>query len=205
MKKQMANFIRRYIFNTTNEVQLEGKTIFDMIERLQETMKDQNRKILIHPMVFLMFFISGFISAYAEEQNDRNGWGIENAYHKYYDVNKFEAFKARVVKVKEVVPMAGMSPAVALEVKKDNHIIEVQICPTWFVQPEEIGIKKGDRVKIRGVPAIINGKKVFMASKIKKGDYFEFKARLTKDGKPLWIMTPEELFEEKEQENEDNW
>jgi hypothetical protein len=130
---------------------------------------------------------------------------VENAYHKYYDVSKFEAFKARVVKVREVVPMEGMAPAVALEVKKDDHIIEVQVCPTWFVRPEEIGIKAGDRVKIRGVPATINGKTVFMASKIKKGDYFEFKVRLTKNGKPFWTMTPEELFSEKDQENGHEW
>ena len=168
-------------------------------------MNHQNIKILINPMVFLIIFISGAIFSYAQEQHDRSGWGIENAYHKHYDVNKFETFKARVVKVKEVVPMAGMSPVVALEVRKDGHILEVQICPSWFVRPEEIGIKKEDRVKIRGAPATINGKKIFMASKIKKGDYFELKVRLTKDGKPLWTMTPEELFGEKEQENGDNW
>jgi hypothetical protein len=177
----------------------------NVIERLQEFMKDQNIKVLITLIVFLMLFISGTIFSYAESQNRRNGWGTASAYHKHYDVNKFEAFKARVVKVKEVVPMAGMSPAVALEVKKNGHIIEVQICPTWFVQPEEIGIKPGDRVKIRGVSATINGKPVFMASKIKKGDYFELKVRLTKDGRPFWTMTPEEIFGENRQENGDDW
>jgi hypothetical protein len=156
-------------------------------------------------MAFLMIFISGSIFSYAEEPYQRSGWGIENTYNKHYDVNKFEAFKARVVKVKEVIPMAGMSPAVALEVKKDGHIIEVQICPTWFVQPDEIGLKKGDRVKIRGVPATIDGKNIFMASKIKKGDYFELKVRLTKDGRPFWTMTPEELYGEREQVNGDSW
>ena len=91
--------------------------------------------------------------------------------------------------------------------KKNGTILEVQFCPTWFVQPEEIGIKKGDRVKIRGVPATINGKNVFMASKIKKGDYFQFKVRLTRDGKPFWTMTPEELFEDqkKGQEISEDW
>ena len=36
-----------------------------------------------------------------------------------------------------------------------------------------------------------------MASKIKKGNYFEFKVRLTKNGKPFWTMTPEELSRER--------
>jgi hypothetical protein len=32
-----------------------------------------------------------------------------------------------------------------------------------------------------------------MASKVKKGDSYEFKVRLTKDGTPFWTMSPEEL------------
>lgn len=165
------------------------------------------QKIFNFTLVFLTVLIASSIWSYAEQQNRLRGWGISDEYHKHYNIDKFGSFKARVVDVKEVVPMEGMSPAVALEVNKNGNIIEVQICPTWFVQPEEIGIKIGDWVKIRGVPATINGKEVFMASKIKKGDHFELKVRLTKDGKPFWIMTPEELFEDKnkEQNNDDDW
>jgi hypothetical protein len=38
-----------------------------------------------------------------------------------------------------------------------------------------------------------------MASKIKKGEDFEFKVRLTKDGSPFWTMSPEELERERAQ------
>jgi len=41
--------------------------------------------------------------------------------------------------------------------------------------------------------AEINGRDVFMGSKIKKGDYWELKVRLTKSGRPSWTMTPDEL------------
>ncbi len=106
------------------------------------------------------------------------------------------------MKIKKVVPMPGMSPAVALDVKDGNNIIEVQICPTWFIRPDEIGIKKGDKIKIRGVRANINVKEVFMASKIKKGDYFQLKVRLTKDGRPFWTMILQEITRERIQEQE---
>jgi hypothetical protein len=36
-----------------------------------------------------------------------------------------------------------------------------------------------------------------MASKVKKGDHYEFKVRLTKDGTPFWTMSPEELARER--------
>jgi hypothetical protein len=80
-------------------------------------------------------------------------------------------------------------------VKDGDDLIDVHICPTWFAKPEEVGVKKGDRVKMKGVWAEVDGKDVFMVSKIKKGesDVFEFKVRLTKNGKPFWTMTKEEL------------
>jgi hypothetical protein len=148
--------------------------------------------------------ISGVI---AGEQRHMKGWGVEDVYNRHYDAAKFEKFKAKVVEIKEVIPMPGMTPGVAMDVKDDGKIIEVQICPTWFVRPDEIGIKKGDRVSIRGIRANIDGKDVFMASKIKKEDYFELKVRFTEDGTPFWIMTPEALFKanKKERGEENNW
>lgn len=146
---------------------------------------------VISLLAFLGLGISGVI---AGEQRQMNGWGLESAYNRYFDVAKLEKFKAKVVKIKEVIPMPGMTPGVAMDVKRNGDIIEVQICPTWFVRPDEIGINKGDRVNIRGVRTKINGKEVFMASKIKKEDYFELKVRFTKDGIPFWTMTPEALF-----------
>jgi hypothetical protein len=76
-------------------------------------------------------------------------------------------------------------------------VIEAHVCPEWFCSIKDIGLKKGDRVKIRGCWAEINGKDIFMVSKIKKGDYFQYKVRLTKNGKPFWSMSPEELAYER--------
>ena len=156
-------------------------------------------------VIFLLVIFTGAHLVDAGEEREMQGWGLEDPYQRHYDVAKFKDFKARVVRVKQVVPMPGMSPAVALDVRYDDKIIEVQICPTWFAQPDEIGIKKGDRINIRGVPVTLNGKDVFIASKIKRGAYFVLKVRFTKDGRPFWTMTPEQLAEENEQEREDNW
>jgi hypothetical protein len=88
-------------------------------------------------------------------------------------------------------------------VRSGKRLIDVHICPTWFVNPVDVGIKKGDRVKIKGCRAEISGKQVFMASKIKKENHFEFKVRLTKNGKPFWALTPEEVVKESSPEQND--
>lgn len=129
------------------------------------------------------------------------GWGISDPYNKFYNYKEAERIKATVVKVVEVVPMPGMAPGVALEVREGGETIIVHLGPTAFLKPADTGLKPGDRVTVRGCWAEVNGKDVLMASKVKKGESFELKMRLTKDGTPFWAMTPEQLA--KEQQNKD--
>jgi len=136
----------------------------------------------------------GFNYAPAEDRRDMQGWEIDSPYNKLYDVREYEKIRAWVVRVKEVVPMAGMSPATALDVREGSDVFEVHLCPTWYRKPSDIRLKKNERIKIRGAWAEINGKDVFMASKIKQDPDVEIiKVRLTKDGTPFWTMDSEQI------------
>ena len=136
-------------------------------------------------------------SAWAADAADMKGWGVGDPYNRLYNPKELEKLKARVVKLAETVPMPGMSPAVVLEVREGSQTVTVHLCPSWFAKPSETGLKPGDDVVIRGSWAEINGKDVFLASKVKKGESQEFKVRLTKDGTPFWTMTPEQLARER--------
>ena len=146
---------------------------------------------------FTLAVVLGISPAQAEEKKDMQGWGIDDPYNQHYNVKEYEKLRAWVVRVKEIIPMPGMSPATAMEVREGDEIIEVHICPTWYKKPKDIRVKKGERIKIKGVWAYIDGKDIFMASKIKKDPDFEIvKVRLTSDGTPFWTMTPEQLAKE---------
>ena len=136
-------------------------------------------------------------TAFAADPAEKIGWGIDDPYNKLYNSKEIEKIKAKAVRVLEVVPLAGMSPATALEVQEGSSVILVHLCPVWFAKPADIGVRPGDPVTIRGCWAEINGKDVFLASKVKKGESQEFKFRLTRDGTPFWTMTPEQLAKEK--------
>ena len=161
------------------------------------------RSINLFIIVAMVIFAAGFIAnpVGAVDEQLMKGWEEGSPYNQLYDVKEFEYFRAWVVGFKEEPPMPGMSPATIMVVKDGDDLIDVHICPTWFAKPEEVGVRKGDRVKIKGVWAEVDGKDVFMASKVKKGDsdVFEFKVRLTKNGKPFWTMTKEELAHERAQ------
>jgi hypothetical protein len=137
--------------------------------------------------------------AMAQDKPDLEGWGKDSEYNKFYQVSEHDEFKGSVDEIMEVKPLPGMAPGVGLRVKdQDGDMVNVQLGPKSFVKVDSVGLKKGDRVKVRGSWAQIGGKDVFIASKVKKGENVELKVRRTKDGMPFWAMSPEELAKEKD-------
>ncbi len=159
--------------------------------------KYRQNKSMFFILVLLVCILGVRISS-AEEKRDMGGWEEGSAYNQLYDPKEMEKFKAIAMGFKKIVPLPGMSPGVALLVREsEDEIITVHLGPKWYVDPNSIQIKKGDKIKIKGVWAEVDGEDVFIASKVKKGDYYEYKVRLTKNGKPFWTMSPEELAREK--------
>ena len=160
----------------------------------------RKRNIQIGLGVILMvgLCLLGLESGFAGENRTMSGWELNSPYNKLYKTSEMDSFKGTVVDIKEVVPLPGMSPGLALEVSESKkETITVHLCPTSFENKKSIRIKKGDKVKITGVWAEINKKDVFMGSKVTKGDY-SLKVRLTKDGTPFWTMTPSQLAKERQ-------
>ncbi len=138
--------------------------------------------------------------AFSGEQPDLAGWERDSAYNKHYDASEFDDFKGVVEEIIDITPLPGMAPGLGLKVKdQDGDVVEVHLGPKSFVKPESIGLKKGDKVKVKGVWAALNDKDVFLASKVKKGEHVELKVRRTRDGAPYWTFSPEELAKEKEE------
>lgn len=151
---------------------------------------------LVITVLFSLLFAAEIVCS---QPKDMGGWGEDSAYNKLYKPTELDKFRCTVEKVIEVVPMEGMSPGIALIADEgDGEEFTIHVGPKWFLG-DSIGIRRGDRIKIRGSWAEINGEDVFMAAKIKRGDYFVLKVRLTKNGKPFWTMSPEELAKEREE------
>ena len=147
------------------------------------------------------FLCFGLRPVGADDKSGLTGWEKGSEYNRYYDASEFDDFKGVVEEIKEIVPLPGMAPGVGLLVRdQDGDKVEVQLGPKSFVKVESIGLRKGDKVKIKGVWVEMEGKDVFLASKVKKGEEAELKVRRTKDGAPYWTMSPEELEKEAAQQ-----
>lgn len=130
------------------------------------------------------------------EATGLTGWEKGSTYNSHYDYKERDAIKGKVVQFKEVVPLPGMAPGTALVFDEDGQNILVHLCPVAYADAQQTGIRKDIKTKIAGSWATVGNEDVFMAAKIKQGENFEFKVRLTKDGTPFWTMSPEELAKE---------
>lgn len=155
--------------------------------------------------VFLLmaagFFCAGPLPVAADDTSGLAGWEKGSEYNRYYDASEFDDFKGVVEEIQDIIPLPGMAPGVGLLVRdQDGDKVEVQLGPRSFVKVESIGLRKGDKVKVKGVWVEMEGKDVFLASKVKKGEDAELKVRRSKDGAPYWTMSPEELEKEAAQQ-----
>ncbi len=149
--------------------------------------------------VFALFCLTIFcLSTNSMADEKYRGWEIDSEYNKLYNNKERDRLKGVVVKFVKVKPLENMTNGTALLLDEgDGEKILVHICPEEFASARETGIRKGATVKIKGSWAIIDDEDVFMAAKIKQGENYSFKVRLTSDGKPFWTMSPEELAKER--------
>jgi hypothetical protein len=124
-------------------------------------MRNKFKPFLIIATIALISATLGLSNVQAEDNPDMKGWEADSPYNQLYDVREYEKIRAWVVRVKEVVPMPGMSPATAIDVREGDEVFEVHLCPTWYRKPSEIRLKKGDRIKLKGAWAEVNDKEVF--------------------------------------------
>lgn len=156
---------------------------------------------LVLALVALWGLVLGAPQARAADAAGLKGWERDSEYNKLYNVSEFDQFKGVVEEITVVTPLPGMAPGVGLKVRdQDGDAVNVDLGPKAFVDVDSIGLKKGDKVKVKGAWAEINGKEVFVASKVKKSEHVELKVRRTKDGVPFWALSPEELEKERQEQ-----
>jgi len=153
-------------------------------------------RLLSCTLASLFVFIAAH-SAFSEDKEGLAGWELGSEYNNLYNAKEMDRLKGVITKFIEVTPLPGMAEGAALMLDEgDGEQIQVHICPVAYAEANKTGLQKGVVTKIRGSWAVIDGKDVFLASKIKQGEHFELKVRLTKDGTPFWTMSPEELAKE---------
>ena len=164
-------------------------------------MRDTSRVMAMVWVTMMLLAVVRIPPGFAGEQRSFPGWEKGGAYDNHYKASEVDQFKGTVEDIIEITPLPGMAKGTGLLVRDEGKdLVTVHLGPQDFVDLRAIALKKGDKVKVKGVWAEIAGKDILMASKIKKGETTELKLRLTKDGTPFWTMAPDELAHQLSQE-----
>ncbi len=128
------------------------------------------------------------------------GWEQGGAFDAKYNIAEFDKIKGVYAGSSEITPLPGMAPglAVAVRDRADGQTVTVVLGPRSFVKDglDKLGLRDGERLNAYGAWTRIGEKDVLIATKLKKTEKEFLKVRRTKDGKPFWAMTPEELAAE---------
>jgi uncharacterized protein (TIGR03067 family) len=112
------------------------------------------------------------------------GWGPGSNYGRMYDPKTVETLEGEIVGVHYHTAGDRSGRGVHAMVKTTKETIELHLGPWWYVEKQDVQVKKGDRVKVNGSRITYEGKPALIAADIQKGD--ELLELRDKQGFPRW-------------------
>lgn len=112
------------------------------------------------------------------------GWGPEDEYQALFDKRSLDSVSGKVVLVERIFPMRGMSWGVEIQVQAPEETVAVHLGPVWYLKRQELQVREGDRVVVRGSRIRYQGGQALLATELSKGPA----TLLLRDarGQPLW-------------------
>jgi hypothetical protein len=98
------------------------------------------------------------------------GWGAQTQYSRMYNPQTVETLSGEVVSVDTIMPMQRMSHGVHLTLKTAKETISVHLGPSWYIENQDIQIKPGDKIQVKGSRISFAGKPAIIAASVKKGN-----------------------------------
>jgi hypothetical protein len=115
----------------------------------------------------------------AQQWKGSGGWGYKSQYQMMYNPQSISTIKG--------IPVSGMSYGIHLKVKTETETLSVHLGPAWFIERQDIEIKKDDTIEVKGSKIIFDEAPAIIAAEVKKGDTV-LKLR-DKNGLPVWAGT----------------
>lgn len=98
------------------------------------------------------------------------GWGPGAPYARLYNPKTVEIISGEVVNLETLTPMQGMGYGVHILLRADKETISVHLGPVWYIENQDVGLKPGDKIQVRGSRIIFQGKPAIIAAEVTKGD-----------------------------------
>lgn len=112
------------------------------------------------------------------------GWGPHGKWGRHWNPSTVVSRSGSVVSISKITPYSGMSQGLHVELRTEKETISVHLGPAWFLENQDLTLKKGDRISVRGSRITFSGKPALIAAEIHRGS----DTLLLRDdsGYPLW-------------------
>lgn len=112
------------------------------------------------------------------------GWGKDYPHNQIFKRENISQIKGEVMTIETFVPESKMSKVQIIKIKTAKETISVHMGPHWYLAKQDLQVQITDKLEIKGVKALFNGKEIIIASEVIKKD----KTLVLRDstGTPLW-------------------
>lgn len=136
--------------------------------------------------IFIILFITLIATSCASNVRwqGQEGWGSDSKYLDLYNDENIETYLVEILEVSLLKVPGSNEKAVVIKVKTYDKALTVHLGPKWYIEKQELMLKKGDMINVKGSIFGYNSEESIMASEVSKGLK---KLKLRDDeGSPLW-------------------
>ena len=112
------------------------------------------------------------------------GWGPHGTWGRHWDGNTIETLSGTVVSISKITPYSGMSQGMHVELRTERETISVHLGPAWYLDHQELTLKKKDKISVRGSRITFSGKPALIAAEVHRGS--DTLLLRDENGYPLW-------------------
>jgi hypothetical protein len=139
---------------------------------------------LVSVFLLLSIISSTSYSQRGWKSRGSGGWGHKDNYNQLFDAKTIESLTGTVMEIDSITPMRGMSNGFHLMLKTEKELISVHLGPAWYIENQDMDIRKNDKIEIKGSRITFDGKPAIIASEIRKGD--DTLSLRDESGYPTW-------------------
>jgi hypothetical protein len=110
--------------------------------------------------------------------------GMKSEGQQKYDLSLVEIVSGEVGVVKDIETRSGKTSGVGFELNEGGQNLLVYLGPHIYVDLQNVRIAPGDKVEVKGVKTALDGKIIFLAGEVRKGN--EVLTLRDDKGVPLW-------------------
>ena len=144
------------------------------------------KRYIIAGMVALSCMAAMAVSLSAQQGFGRMGGrgSMKSDEQQKYDSSQTEIVAGEVTAVKDIETRNGKTSGAGLELDTGSQNLLVFLGPHIYVDTQNVTISAGDKVEVKGVKVLLDGRQAFIAGEVRKGDEV---LKLRDDtGAPLW-------------------